>query len=164
MIGGARHHEQQIRQAIQIDDDDRLNGAGPEGDDAALGAAAYCAGEMKPCTLNGPAGENEPPKRRQLLLEGINGLFEPSNVGIDHGASSPARRSAFRAASLAPTAKSSFGSAQRHRQIGMLGRGARGAETRVQLVDLAVRIDAGFAFETLLLSNNEVSPASPVFV
>ncbi len=52
MVDGARHHEQQVGQPIEVDDDDRVDGAElpsalPRADDAALGAAADGARQVQ---------------------------------------------------------------------------------------------------------------------
>ena len=49
-------------------------------------------------------------------------------------------------------------------QVGVEAGGARQAEPRVQLVDVAVRVDAASALLTRVPPKSDVSPASPVRV
>jgi hypothetical protein len=47
MIGGARHHEQQIGQPIEVDDQDRFDRTCPEPDYPTLGATADGARQVQ---------------------------------------------------------------------------------------------------------------------
>ena len=92
------------------------------------------------------AGEDEAPQRRQLGLEPIDQLLEPRDVVVAERAPSSRGRRACRAgsASWAPSANRSrwMRSTQLRRAPDRVARRAREAEPGVQLVDLAVRVDA----------------------
>ena len=75
-VHGPRHHEQQIGQPIEVDDDARLDGIGAQPDHAALGTATDSPGEVQERARRRPTGQNEPSQRRQLRFEAIDRLLE----------------------------------------------------------------------------------------
>ena len=59
MIDDPSHHEQEVREAVHVDDDDRVNGAVAQTDNATFGTAAHRPCEMKRRTGRASAGEDE---------------------------------------------------------------------------------------------------------
>ena len=85
MIDGARQHEQQIRQPIDVRDQVRLDAVRAERHDRSLRATAHGPREMQQRARAIAAGQNKAAQRRQLGLETIDPVFEALNVGIGHG-------------------------------------------------------------------------------
>ena len=84
MIGDSGENEQEIREAVNVAQQHRIDRR-IEGDDAALGAAADGARDVQRGAGRGAAGENEAPQRRQLGLELIDQPLEPRDVlVVDH--------------------------------------------------------------------------------
>src|SRR6478609_409401 len=85
MVDDARHYEQQIREAVHVDDEDRVDGPAAERDDATLSATAHRPCEVQRRACRSPAGKNELAQPRQRRLELIDGLFESFDVrGANH--------------------------------------------------------------------------------
>ena len=56
MIDRPGHHEQQVRQTIQVDDEERLDRSATERDHAPLGAAAHRARQVQQRAAGVPPG------------------------------------------------------------------------------------------------------------
>ncbi len=143
MIHGARHHEQQIGQSIEVDDQDRLDRAGPERDHAPLGATADGARQVQQRARRRSARQNEPAQRRQLCLETIDRLLEPLDVGVGDRRLRDALRDARRRIGEARPEREQIllHRLDERRHVGVHASRPRGAQAGVHLVHLAVRID-----------------------
>ena len=84
MIDDASNDEQEIGQPIDVCEQMGLDMIRTEGDNRSLGAAAHGPRKMQQRTGSIAAGQNEAAQRRQLDLESIDLLFEPSNIGVRH--------------------------------------------------------------------------------
>ena len=82
MIDDAREHEQQVGQAVHVAQQDRIDRR-IERHDAALGAAADRPRDVERGAGRRAAGQDEPPQRRQLVLEPIDQPLEPRDVVVD---------------------------------------------------------------------------------
>ena len=144
MVRDPRDDEQEIGQTIDIPEQHGIDRR-IERHHGALRPAADGAGHMERCAAGGPAGENEVLERRQTGLQTIDQLLEPRDVLVAQPrfggsiAHLPAwirqLRTQRKQISLQPD------------QLGVdlrFGRArTREAEMRVQLIDVAVRLDAG---------------------
>src|SRR3954471_8209913 len=81
VVGDPREDEEQIRQPIDVAQQNRIDWR-LETHDAALGAAADGAGDVERGSRSGPAGENETAQRRQLRLETIDQLLDAEDVVV----------------------------------------------------------------------------------
>ena len=83
-FGRARHHEQQIGQAVDVAQqhgiDRRL-----ERDHPALGAPAHRPRHVQRGAAGTAAGQDESPERRHLGFETIDELLEARDVGVAEG-------------------------------------------------------------------------------
>ena len=162
MVRRARHHEQQIGQPVQVDDDDRLDRVRAQRDDPPLGAAADRAGEVQQRARGAAAGQDEPAQRRQFRLETDRSLLEPLDVGRRMTAAF-VTRSAIRAegsARRAPSANSSRWIVSSDAEIQIGGCPAARAAPRQALSSSTSPYAStrGSAFETRVLSKSDVSP------
>ena len=94
MIDDAGQDKQQIRQPVHVHEHFGFERSVVflQRDDGALGSSANRAREVQCRSRFGSAGENEPAKRRQRRLEGIDPAFEP----CDRGGANRGFRDAFR--------------------------------------------------------------------
>src|SRR3972149_8146038 len=75
LIHVAGEHEQEVRQAVEIDDDLRIYlFLSRPADDGALGAAARAPGQVKQCARPRPGREDKRPEARDL---GVGLVYEP---------------------------------------------------------------------------------------
>lgn len=84
MIDDAGNDEQKIGQPIDVGEQVRLDVIRAERDNRSLGAPAHGPRKMQQRTGSIAARQNETAQRRQLGLESIDPVFEPSNVGVRH--------------------------------------------------------------------------------
>ncbi len=143
MVDGTRHHEQQVGQAIQIDDDGGVGRSRAEADYTPLGAATDRPRQMQQRPGRRSARQNEAPQRRELRLQAIDRLFELVDLVIgDRGLGHTSGDSRRRVGQPRPDRKQvALDRLEDPADVRVDPGGARGAEARVQLVDLAVRID-----------------------
>jgi hypothetical protein len=80
MVCDPRHHEQQIGQSIQVDQNVLLDLLATEADDTALGTTADGARDVQRRTRCGPTGQNETPQRGKLSLELVDPSFEAFGI------------------------------------------------------------------------------------
>ena len=145
MVGGPRHREQQIGQAIEVDDHHRLDGILAEQQHRALGAAADGARQVQR-----RAGRAAPSDRMKCRSGGISvssRSIQPSSratlVVVDDDLLDALRDLVRRIGQ--PRAEREQIALQRHAHLVEIRRqagGARHAEARLQLVDVAVGDDA----------------------
>ena len=115
---------------------------------ATRGAAADGARDVQRRTQRRTAGEDEAAERREFLLELVDQLLEPDHIVIgDHGFRHSRRQLVGRIGELGAECKEVAlnllqGFVQRRVEWGC----ADQPEPRVQLVDLAVRVDARVVF------------------
>ena len=145
MIDRTRHDEEEIRQPIQVHDDLGINLAAAETDNAAFRAAAHRPREMQERARRRSARQNESPQGRQLRLEPIDGRFEALHVGWRHGrfrhpVGDPGRRVRQLGSNREEVPLNPF---ERRRKIGIDAGGAGRTDAGIQLVNLAIGIDAG---------------------
>ena len=81
MIHSPREHEEQIREAIDVTEDDAFDRR-LEGDDAPLGATADGPRHMQRGARLRSAGQDEAAERRSLGLEPIDQLLEPEDIAV----------------------------------------------------------------------------------
>ena len=143
MIHNPSHHEQQVREAVHVNEKDRIDGAAPQTDDTTFGATANGSREVQRRTRRRSAWKDESAQRRQRRLETIDRQFEPFHrIGANHDffdARSDARRGIGK-----PRAEGEQILLQRFDQRAdfFIHAGGTGhSQTRVQFVDFAVRID-----------------------
>ena len=155
MIDGSRHHEKQIGQPIDVSQQNRIDRR-LQSNHSSLGTTAHRAREVQGCAGLDPAGEDEALQRRELGFEAIDELLEPIDIGISkHRFGDPGRDLFGRIRQLRAERKKV--ALNLHERIaddvddagnaGAFQSRVREAKPRVQLVDLAVRIDTGVAFE-----------------
>ena len=143
MVDDARHHEEQVGQAVDVAEQhgiDRRLRAPPSAARRGGRRSAPRAARRRP----GAAGEDEPAQRRQFGLEPIDRAARAGDVGVgDHRLRDAGRELVRRIGQLgAEREQVALNPDERLVQVGVEARGAREAEPGVQLVDFAVRVDA----------------------
>ena len=143
MVRDARHHKEQIREAIQVDDDDGLDRAGSESDHTSLGAAADRASEMKLRARRRSSGEDEFTQRRKALFEPIDQQLQLCDLGLGDERLFDALRNPGRGIRKAGANREELGLNlfEHAGQIRIEPRGASGAEAGVQFIDLTIGVD-----------------------
>ena len=85
MVDDASEDEQQIRQPVDVLQQNPIDRR-IERNDAAFGAAADGAGDVKRCAGRSTAGQDEAAQRGQFGFETIDQRFEPPNMIVgNHG-------------------------------------------------------------------------------
>ena len=145
MIDGARQHEQQIRQPIDVGEQPRLDAVCAERHNRSLRSAAHGSREVQQCAGTIATGQNKTAQGRQLRFELIDPVLQSLNVGVGH-------------CSLRDTFDDLFGRIRQPRanrkeillklldQLGDITRQlalrSYDTETCIQFIDIAVRCDA----------------------
>ena len=113
--------------------------------DAPLRAAADRSAHVQQRTRQRPARQDEPAQRLELGLEAIDRLLQALDVGLLHRRLGDTTGDALRRVgqSRADGKKFLLNRLERSGQIGIEPGRSRGAERRVQFVDLAVHVDPG---------------------
>jgi A/G-specific adenine glycosylase len=154
MVDGACHDEQQIRKAVDVPNEQRLDRR-LQSHHSALGAAADRPRQMQRGARFRSARKNEVRERRKLRLQPVDPLFEPRNVGIvQRRFDEPRRNGTGWIRELGAHRKQiALDPDQRRSDIrdgcrvpSRNERRVRGAEARIGLVHRAVCIDARIAF------------------
>ena len=168
MVDGARHHEQQIGQPVDIPHQDRVDRR-LEHHHAALRAAADGPRQVQPRTGRDAARKNKRRERRQIGFEPIDELLEALDIGVakrrlrDTGGDLFARDR--RAGRRAQTDRAGSGRARR-RCCGDVD----GVEARAKPSQALSSSTSPYAstraslFETRVPPKSDVSPVSPVRV
>ena len=143
LIDGPCQHEQEIGEAIHVADEHGVDWR-LQRDDAALGAAADGPGYVQRRACVRAAGENEPAERRQRVFEAIDQLLEACDVRFGDHRLLDARRQPLSGIGQLGAEREQI--ALDGDNLGADGRVERcrthQPEPRVQLVDLAVGLDA----------------------
>jgi len=159
MIHNPSHHEQQVRESVHVNEEDWIDGSAPETDDTTFGAAADGSREVQRRTRRRSAWKDEPAQRWQRCFEPIDRQLEPlDRVAADHDffdARGDARGGIRQAR---PKGEEILLQRVDQRPDFFIHAGGTGdPQTRVQFVDLAVRIhprvglrDAGIVEERRL--------------
>jgi hypothetical protein len=143
-IHNPSHHKQQVREAVHVHEEDRIDGVAPQANDPTFGATADGSREVQRRTRRRSAREDESAQRRK-------GCFEPIDRQLEALNRVAANRDFFDARSdtsggiRKARAKGEEILLQRFDQRPDLVIDATGTgdtETGVQFIDLAVRIDA----------------------
>ncbi len=82
MIDGAAEHEQQIREAVYVNQKMLVDLIHAQRHDRPLGPAADGARKVKQRAGTASSWKDEPAKRRQLRLEPIDPVLDASHVGV----------------------------------------------------------------------------------
>jgi len=153
MIDGPRHHKQQIGEPVDVPNQDQVDWR-PQRHHPALCAAADRAGKMQPGAGLDAAGKNKMRERRQLGFEPIDELLEALDIRVVKHRLRDAGRNLFGRIGE-PGAKGKQIALNLRERVADVcegavvrasaERGARKTEPGVELVDLAVRVDAGVA-------------------
>ena len=137
-----RHHEQEVGEPIQIDDDDRLHRSLSQPDDAALGTPADRSGQVQPGAADAAPGQDEPPQRWSSASNpSIHCSRRSTSASWMTAFSTRLAMRAEGSARRAPTAKAGVALSR----AGISRRrtsGAGRAETGIELVHVAVSLDA----------------------
>lgn len=142
MIDRTRQHEQQIRQAVDVGQQVRLDVIRTKRDDRSLRAAANRSRKVQKRAGAAPARQDESAKRRQLGFEPIDPVFETLHItlGDRHFCDAPGN---FLRRVRQARADSEQILLQLFEQpgdiAGQVALRAHGPEARIQLVDVSVR-------------------------
>jgi hypothetical protein len=154
MIDRARHHEQQVREPVDIPDQELVDGR-LQPDHPPLGAPADRPREVKRGAWRGAAGQDEMRQRRQVGLEPIDELLEPFDISLVEDRFGDARRNPVgrvgeagaKREQIALKVHEGVDDVRERRAVRTRAqRREREPEHGIQLVDLAVRVDAAVAF------------------
>lgn len=149
MIDRARQHKQQIRQAVDVCEQARLDGVSAERHNRSLRSSAHGSREVQQCTGAIATGQNETAQGRQLRFELIDPVLQPLNVGVGDRNLRDTFGDLFRGIGQ-PRANRKEILLKLLDQLGDVTRelalGTHDAEARIQFVDLAVRGDARVRF------------------
>ena len=155
MIDPSRHHEQQIRQAIDIANEQRVNRR-LQRDHPALRSSADRPGEVQPSRRLYSTGENDRGPGGQVAFKAIDQLLETLDIRIGDDRLGDARRDRVRGIGE-PGAEGEQIALNPNQRISHLGVYIAGATRRcqrrqhppeagIQFVDFAVGVDAHVAF------------------
>ena len=154
MIDRARHHEEQIREPVDIPDQKLVNGW-PQRDHPPLGTAADGARKVKRGARLGAARQDKVRQRSEVGLEPIDELLEALDIAIlkdrlcDAGRNPVVRigEPGAKRKQIALNLHDRTGDVRKRRAVGAgVQRRERQAEQGIHFVDLAVRIDTDVAF------------------
>ena len=157
MIDGAREHKEEIGQTVHIRQHWWLDLVRSQGHDRPLRAPADGARHMQQRTRRAPTGKNESAQRRQLGLEAIDPLFQTQHVLFGD------RRflfalSCFRRRVVLSSCLGGRQSGADRKKVSLqlldqrsyvtqrFAMGTHNAQTRVELIDIAVGRDARVGF------------------
>lgn len=145
MIHHAREYEQEIRQPVDVSQEDGVDGR-RQRDHAALGPPAHRAGEMERGARCGTAGQNESLEGRKLRLERVDDGFEMSDMRlVERRLRHAAGDSIGRVRELRAKSKQvALNANERFVEVAVNAGRTREPEPRVQFVDFAVGVDERF--------------------
>jgi len=144
-VDRARHHEEQVRQAVDVHEDFRFNGFIAERNDGSFGVPSDGPRYMPRSTGGGSSCQDESAKRRQLGLQQIDPLLESADVVRSHGGFADAfgNFSGRIGESRAQSEEVALDTIQHlHHTLVVVDRRADKPQPRIQLVHIAVRSDA----------------------
>ena len=153
MVDRARHDEQQIRESVDVSNQDLLDRR-PQRDHAPFGTAADRPRHVQHGACFDAAREDKMRERWEIGLEAIDQLFEALDIGIVNHGLRHAGRNPLGGIGKPGAERKQIALDQDERVVdvgepGALGttgqRGDRKAEKGVELVDFAVRVNASIA-------------------